>query len=268
MTELTTTSGAALTTSKPSAPKVEAKDILIPKIFVLNPMSKLCAEEGLKPGSLVRSTDGKVIGDCELGVEFVPISYTKMWKVEIKKGGRYEHLRWEPVTPDNADLPWEWKEGLNEYRRNNSLMFYVMLTADIAREQKAMEALNKGEIPDVDDIVLPTCITFSRSGYKAGKVLLTHFAKTEEVRARGFDIPYSTKTFTLFGKKEKKDDATYYTLDVEGGAKASKEAMDVCSRWSTIISAGVQVHDKEEPSEGAPESAEQGNTDASSTLKF
>lgn len=250
MTELTsTTASGTLTTTKPVAHKVEARDILIPKIFVLNPMSRLCAEEGLKAGSLVRSTDGKVIGDCELGVEFVPISYTKMWKIEIRKGGRYEHLRWEPVTPDNADLPWEWSEGLNEYRRNNSLLFYVMLTSDIAREQKAMEALAKGDIPDVDDIVLPTCITFSRSGYKAGKVLLTHFAKTEEVRARGFDIPYSTKTFTLFGKKEKKDDSTYFTLEVENGVKASKEAMDVCARWAGVITAGVQVHDKEDVEE-------------------
>ena len=230
---------------------VDSGDILIPKLFVLNPMSVLCIEnpEDFRSGDLVRSTDKKVLGNTKEGVAFIPIADTKVWKISKSTGSKFEFVRFEDYNRSNADLPWNWEEGGVQWRRDTTVNMFCLLPADILREQEAIADFEKtGDLPDPDDVMLPCCISFSRTSYAAGKVLLSHKAKCVSMR-----MNMAVKTFMLKSRMETNDDNKYYVLDVSPLEKTNVEFMAACKKWYlTIKETNVQMDEEnEEAASGA-----------------
>ena len=123
---------------------IEASDIIIPRLFTLNSNSKMCVDNPkvYSAGSIIRSIDKKVI---EGDIHFIPFMFVKKWKIEKKGKSRFEHVRFEPHTPQNAQRPWSWVEDGVEMRANVTLDFFVLIKEDIEREAK--EAVVKEKKP-------------------------------------------------------------------------------------------------------------------------
>lgn len=227
--------------------EVEAKDIMIPKLFVLNPMSALCVEQPdeFRAGDIVRSTDKKVLGNTKEGVNFIPIADTKVWKISKSDGDKFKFVRFEPYTRANADLDWHWEEDGVSWRRDATLNMFCLLPEDIEKERAAMKAFEEGgELPDPDDVVLPSCISFSRTSYASAKILRTHKAKCAQMK-----MNMAVKVFTLKSRMETKDDNKYFVLDVTAHGKTDREHLKDCKKWfTTIRETAVKVDEEAEES--------------------
>lgn len=233
--------------------QIDASDLIIPKLFTLNPMSKICKDDpkNYPPGSIIRSTDKKVLGDTEKKVSFIPFKHVKKWKIEQKVKSKFEFVSYEPFTHENANRPWQWVKDGVEMRANLTLDFYVLLKEDIANEKKALEIIASGDIPDIDDAMFPTVISFNRTSYVAGKLLMNHFAKAE-----GFKLNPAVSSFYLKSVLKESEGNSWFALDVEKHEKSDAYEVEQATKWHNILkqakSVNVDEVDEEEKTESAP----------------
>lgn len=246
MTELQTTGEKGLATKDPAwgATGFTQDDILIPKLLLMQPLSKLVADDKASPGSIVKSTTGETM--CKKGetVEVIPFAMHKSWVLMEEVNGKFEFRSIQPMTADNAaaDLEWSTPDG-KRWRRDRALNFFFLLPSDIAKEANALKALaEKGEYPDPDDALIPCATSFRRTSYGAGKSFATHFAKSAS-----FNVPPAVKVFKLGARLEKNDKGTFYVWTIESSRKSSKEELTACEKWwTTVQGAKVKIDDSDE----------------------
>lgn len=220
---------------------LDTSDILIPRVLLMQPMSELVTSDRVKVGDLLKSTTKEVLGNKENPFKFIPILSFKTWILEEKIGQRFEFRGIEEMNAGNKDDELEWKDATgNTFRRNRCINFYALLPEDIRTERNALEAAGRGELPDPDDALLPILISFQRTGYQAGKELITHFAK-----AQHFQIPPAVTTFQMRSVMEKNDKGTYYVPAVDKFGKTSVEDLAVCKKWyETLSKSRVKVDEE------------------------
>lgn len=229
---------------------IDQSDISIARIFCLSANSKISQKDpkNYPAGSIVRSTDKKVLGDGDKGVAFIPFMTFKNWKIEVKRGNKFEHVRFEPHTPENAQRPWEYvdTETKEEYRANANLGFFCLLVDDIEDELAAIKEFEKTGDIDPDRAMLPVCITFNRSAYNIGKTLTTHFSKCQS-----FGVNPAVTTFELSTFLQSKDDNNWHSLDVKKVGKSAPEHVASCKKWFDIVAkaSNVNLHDEDEKSD-------------------
>lgn len=219
---------------------VDASDIIVPRLYIINGTSKLAKEDPKTylSGSIVRSTDKRILED----LQFVPFRYMKKWKIEVRGKSKFDHVRFEPFTPENATRPWEWVDKGQEYRANITVEFFVLMKDDIEREKAAFSSLEDGEYPDPDDVLLPTCISFSRSTYQQGKLLLSHFAKAQSMK-----LNPAVSMFTLKPELYTNPENSWYGLAIEKVGKSQAEDILLAKKWYDMFdTANIVVDDSEE----------------------
>lgn len=238
------------------APKVEASDILIPRIFLQQPMSDLVSESKAKPGDLVRSTTKTVIATNGKPLEILPLTFFKTWEIRNRRMDeqRFGFVRIEPYSVDNCNLPNEWQEENMVWRRYITLNVYCLLVDDIKKDEEAFaKAMESGDI-DTDDSLLPVLISFKSTSYPAGKVLTSYFGKLDDFSERtGNVFPYYYNTFKLGSEFVKKDENKYYVYTVTKDRKCSENESASCLRWSNLVATSASkikvddVEDQEAP---------------------
>ena len=190
---------------------VDKRDILIPKLLLMQGLSELVTEERAQIGDIVDSVTGEVLGTCrdsgKKPVKFIPISTFKTWVEFQKVNGTAKFTRIVPMTEENAN--WAMEDG--EFTRDRCINFYVLL-ADRPEE-------------------LPYLLSFRRTGYRAGQKLATFFTKCELAARRGKPVPPAAKVWALAGSKQSNDKGTYYVFDVEMAGDTSKEALQTAFEW-------------------------------------
>ena len=211
---------------------VESKNILISTLFLLQKTSPMIDEDpDLKPGMIIDTVSKKAVGHPTEGLMFIPLSYTTDWVI-MKYDAETDQYKWhgfEEYTPDNANLPWNWEEGQDKFRRDERLSFFCLLPDQIENEIKDTEE----DDWDPDSVVLPVRICFKRTSFAAGKVLLTWFAKIEEGRRRGHKVPYYHSIFNIKPKLEKnKANQSYQVFEVEKITKTPDAQKAVCESWT------------------------------------
>lgn len=218
--------------------QVSASDILIPSILINQPTSDFGEE--IKQGHIVRSTDKVDLGK---DVEVIPLSFYKTWTVFDLSGSKPQWKRSEPCDYSNENLPWEFTEDGVPLRRDLCLNFYCLVPQDIKREHAAMSS----DDPDPDDMLLPILLRFTRTSYKIGKQLVTHFAKIERFKQRNPNVNPYGKVFKLTTELMSGDSGKYYVWDVVGTEKVDPSMTPSCVEWaSTIASTDVKVHEVDE----------------------
>jgi hypothetical protein len=219
---------------------VDNKDILIPKLLIMQGLSKLVTEEKAQMGDLVNSVTGEVIGTARGEKQrpcfIIPIKTFKTW-VEFKvEGSKKTFSRVVPYDETNA----HWKrEDTNDQgekvERDECINFYVLLANQ----------------PDS----LPYVITFRRTSMRAGKKLATHFKMCELARARGQAVPPAATTFALTGSKVTNDKGTYYVADIAAQGPTQKEALKIAYEWYLTLKqseAKIKVDNSDLESTDAP----------------
>lgn len=185
---------------------INASDIIIPKILLMQAISQLVEAEKAKQGDFVHSLDEVVIGKKEdEPVEFIALS---MYKT-LQTYENDEYIKTESLTPENENLPYEEVKGEIKINRTKTMNFYVIRTADVENMT-----------------VFPMVITFKRTSHKAGKKLATKLLMLEEFGAEIYN-----KTFKLVAKQEEGDKGKYYVMDILDGRKCDEVENKHAKKW-------------------------------------
>ncbi len=228
---------------------VEAKDLKIPKLLLMQAMSKFVNEENVaKAGDLVNSVTGEVYGSVRekdyKPVSVIPIHMFKVWVVqEVLGPGKFEYRKTEPVTPANTDAPWDYSEDGRQYKRTKCLNFYVLLAKDVG-----------------NPLALPHVLTFRSTSFKEGSIIANHFATCKiAMQTKQFRVPMD-RVFEIGGKLVKNDKGTFYVLTAKEAGQTEGDAQAQAFGWyKQIKEAGKAMEEKIDNSEfsnaeAAPES--------------
>ncbi len=197
---------------------IDNEDIIIPKILVMQGMSKRVTEGKAKLGDMIDSLTGQWLGDLENPIDFIPFKTFKTWIVFHNN----EYKETIPVTPLNKNWPIEETVDGVTVRRDKVYNVYCLLP----------EQIKEGEF-------LPFVLAFRRTSYYTGRKLATAFAKL-----RMFKKPAFSKVFCLSTNKQTKDKHTFFTFDLLQVDNSTKEQMKECKMWYDIVK-GKRVDDSD-----------------------
>ena len=212
---------------------VSAKDIVIPKILAMQGLSELVSEGKAKFGDFVDSLTHEVIGSIEKPVKFVPFHMEKVWIISKKPAGqqgRYEFDRFEPVTAQNMNRPFEETADGMDWKNEYTMQFYVLRPEDTS---------------------IPYVISFKSTSAKSGKVLATQMY----VRNRAAGLVPPAFTMLLGGRKEKNDKGTFIVMETKTGEKTDPALIEECLNWYQTIKSGATKVDAGEPAYASEEAA-------------
>lgn len=201
-----------------------AKDIIIPRINVMQPMSEKVTGGKAAFGEIRESLNNTLLGGFEKPpVEFVPFLMEKSFIVFDNSDPEDKvFLRIEPITPQNEDAKYEDEEknedgDIIKISRYRTMSFYVLL---------------------VDELKLGTAIPYilalSKTSLKAGKKLATQMY-VKNINAG--KIPPAVVCALSVGK-ETQDKKTWATFDVEPKHETPKEYVAEAFKWLKLIKSG------------------------------
>lgn len=203
------------------AETADSRDILIPKILLMQGLSQAVADEKASMGDMVDSLSLEVLGSGRgdgKPVRFVPLFLFKTWVVQEKLGGnKFDFKEIVPFGPDNQD--WEWETDTE--RRDLTLNFYVLLEKDLD-----------------NPAALPYVVSFRRTSMQAGKKLSTHFSKCQLAGK-----PPAASVFELSAKKRENDQGTFFVYDVVQAGDNSK--LDTAYKWYLTVREGAKVDNRD-----------------------
>lgn len=220
----------------------ETKDLLIPKILLMQGSSKYVKEDAIaKAGDLVKSTTGEVYGSVRekdyKPVKFVPIFMFKTWVKQelIPSPNGKAKLQWvstEAVTPMNTDQKWTQEEkdadgSLHQYKLTKNINFYVLLEKDLN-----------------NPLAVPHVLTYRSTSAKGGAILENWFAECRAAQMAKIakdenghlKVPFA-KMFELGGKMDKNDnDESWFVLTTKEAGYTAEEVIPTAFSWYKTVS--------------------------------
>ena len=200
-------------------------DVIIPKLLLMQKTSQLVDDETSDAGvgDIVRSTTKEVLAKKGSPVEFIPLTTFKTWVNYDLSGSSPKFAGIEPCTNDNKDLPWEYEVDGKEMRRDMTLNFYVLLKDDLVKHVEATELGSSA-------FLFPCLITFSRTSYRAGKILASHFFQCGHNR-----VPAPATTYKLTSERKSNDSNSWYVMDVVRSGETDPLLLNECREWWQIL---------------------------------
>jgi hypothetical protein len=189
------------------AAPVSSQDILIPKVLVMQKMSKLLdQDEDLKEGDLVDSLTGEKIGGLKEPLEILPFHMEKVWFKSKKEGGEFKLIGIEDVTIENENM--RYSEVVNgvEYKNEMHMRFYCLRPSDMS---------------------LPIVLTFKGMSQKKGKILATQMY----IKNRSAGMNQAGMVMNIGVTKEANDKGSYVVLNPSAARKSTQEEQRECLQW-------------------------------------
>lgn len=193
---------------------VDKKDFLIPKLLLMQGVSKLVQEEKARAGEIRGSIDQNKIAEKEGSVEIIPFSVYKTWVTLTKVGS--EFVVQEPLTALNYNKPREEMRDGVEVINFETLNYYCLLPEEIQ-----------------NGMFLPYVVSFRSTSYQAGKTLETHRARLQE-----FGKPLPFKTFNLGSSPKKNDKGSFYVFTISESRDTTEVELDAVKHWHSIVKQG------------------------------
>lgn len=214
--------------------EIDSSDILVPKISLMQAMSKPVSKGKAKVGLFYNSVDLTELGD---NLEMIVLDSYKNWQeFRVSQKGQDEYIGTKPFY-GNENLEYDFKdEEGKDCKRIQVLGFYVLLLEDIK-----------------NGMAFPYAVDFKKSSKKAGRELTTYFAK---LRSAG--LPSFAKVFSL-GTELVEDEYTYYVKTVNMGRDITKEELGDVKNWLMQLKerrSDFVVDDSEEKAEAVNVEAE------------
>lgn len=210
-----------------------ANSIIIPKVMVMQGLSKAVTDGNAKFGDFLDSLTNEVLGSINTPFEFIPfhvekeiyISENKSTKVGVKD---FKYVRKEKLTAANEGLPWSDVVNGVEIQRTHVYNFYVL---------------------NPKDMTLPYIISFKGKSLRGGKVLNTT-AFVKAAMANSFPPAYH---YVLKGTKESNEKGTFVVISAERAGTSTVEEIKSAANWKRTFMAGtVQAHDVDEAEYSSP----------------
>lgn len=218
---------------------IDASDIMIPKVLLMQAISKLVEEEKAKQGDFIHSLDEVVIGSKEdKPVEFIALGMYKT--LQTYEDNKY--IKTESLTPENSSLPWEEVINGAVVNRTKTMNYYVIRPDDVENMT-----------------VFPMVVTFKRTSLRGGKKLATKLMMLEEFNAACY-----AKTFKLVARQEEGEKGKYYVMDIVDGRKSSEIEVKHAMKWAERLkTTSIKVHDADEEGEVKKAAPAKGDSDLS-----
>lgn len=216
---------------------VEATDLLIPKILLMQGQSDKVLDGSCKAGDIIKSTDGTVYGSARekdaKPLRFMPIYMYKTWvKQEVLGKGKLQYIETYPVTPQNTSQKWEQVEEIEgvvrQFKLTKNINFYVMLEEDFG-----------------NPLAVPHVLTFRSTSAKAADIIESWFAECNVAQkarmaknTKGHLMLPFAKLFELSGKLESNDDNSWFIFKTRdlGPIAESDERISQGFNWYKTVS--------------------------------
>lgn len=256
MNEVAKTNSNLPATGAPPVSSALQSDLIIPKVLLMQGLSELVNDRKAQQGDMVRSTTGEKLGDDKEPVEVIPLTLQNVWMLQENQNGdgrTWQFRGYEPRTPENEALPWEFNANGTAWKRTKIVNLFALLPRDIEAYSLEMKKFEEtGELPDVDKVILPVMIPFRNTSFNAGRSVSTLFKKAEALAADiGREVPVFGKTIFLKCYQDKNDKGTYFVFEVDtAGKKTDANYLKSAGAWyNTLRSLGmnVRVDDADEP---------------------
>lgn len=197
---------------------INAKDVVIPKVLLMQKMSDLVDANLAKEGDFVDSLTKKVIGAHDKPIEIIPFYLEKLWFISKKVGTDWELQEICPVTAANQDMRYnEVVEGV-EQKRELHMRFYCLLPSDPA---------------------IPYVVTFKVMSQKNGRALYTQMY----VKNAGAKLSPAAYVMHLKADKEANDKGKFYVYNTTIARRSTAEEEKACLQWFKTIKAGQTTVD-------------------------
>lgn len=214
---------------------LQAKDLVIPYILLLNPTSKKVTNGEGAFGDFMNSLTNEKVGDLRTSFQFVPFWMRQTWvEYDVTDPKKKKFLRVVEMTPANNKLPYEFSEKDKDGKtipcgRDDVMNFYGFLKKDLV----------KGG-------AIPLILSFRRSSYKEGKNL----ANKMFVHNVNQGLPWCAYTVTITAEKRSNEASTWAIptagISAELTEKTSKEHMLECLKWYKQIQTGAVKEDEDQ----------------------
>lgn len=223
--------------------QIIASDMPIPRILCMQGTSELVGARKAQIGDIVRSTSAEKIGEPGQPFSIIPLTYTSKWmNQEYQKGSTppWQFRGMEPRTSLNQDSPLEFEKNGTTWRRMKVIELFGIIPADIEADIAARRAVQEqGILPDLNQALMPVCLTFQSTGFKAGKEIVNHFS-----RCRQFGVKPYAYTLTIDSEERKKESNTWYVFKVNAKATpTAPDALTVANSWYEMIAERIAAGD-------------------------
>lgn len=213
--------------------ELNAGDIIMPKLLLMQGLSKLVTAGEANQGEIANSLTKEVLGGITnikaktcTDVEVVCFKAFKTWLEFDKVEGEWVYRKQYPMDATNVDLAQEETVNGVEIRRDRCLNYYVLLPKEIAAGS-----------------ALPYVVSFRRTSMQAGKKIAS---ATTRWKALGAANPICHKTFKLTVIQKTKDDKNYWAFDVNEGTPVNAEAQAECKKWfNALQKMSVKIDDSD-----------------------
>lgn len=230
---------AALPTAPAPAPVSDTEfltsDMIIPRVLLMQGLSKIVAERKAVMGDMVRSTNCEKLGDDRTPpIKFIPLTYKLTWQNSEKINGKFEYRGSEPRNAQNEGLPYGYFKDGSEWIRVKCVELFALLSKDIDAD---VAPLADGELPDLNKVLLPVLISFRGKSYPAGKVIIDHFMRVKTMQRKLPTIQPFMYELELSCEADSNDKGNFFIYKIPVNAKKAPDThIAAATEWAKIVS--------------------------------
>jgi len=191
---------------------IDTTDLLVPKVFHQQAMSKFVSDGLARPGDFCDSLSGAVLCKKENPLEVIVFGGYKTIMVSKfdDSANRWEFDHTVTVTPENAkewaSKPLLYEENGWKWKNTMQYNFYVLLPAMLQE--------------------LPYVLSLGSTKSKAAKKLNTMLYKLQALKRPGASV-----VFELKNVQEKNDKGSWFGLEVAQGRASTTEELAMAYMW-------------------------------------
>ncbi len=205
-------------------PSISQRDIIIPSILLMQPMSPQVTEGKAAFGEFRETLNDSLLGKFEDGLEFIPFKLVKMFIVR-KDNEDKEFIETIQITPENENLAYQDEIQMNEDGR--------MITQKIIRDRvMKFYVLLKKELEE--GAAIPYTIALKRTSIKAGQKLATQMF----IKNLNSGKTPASMVMKLTCKKMTQDNKTWAASDVAPSGTTPDKWISEAFRWLEIVNSG------------------------------
>lgn len=189
---------------------IDSSNVIIPKILPMQSGSNLVVEGHAKMGEFRDSLSGRLLGNLEKDVEFIPLLTESKW-ILFHDGKFHGEV---PETPSNKH--WRLEEVLDgvHIKRVRCIDVYAVLPEDIEKE-----------------MAMPYVISFRSTSYEGGKQVVTRIFQNVKMMRKNPCI----YTMKLRGKRVSNDKGNWIVMNTAVGRRSLPRELEVCKSYHQMM---------------------------------
>jgi len=213
-----------------TAEDILTSDLVIPKVLLMQGLSEFVSQRQAQSGDIVRSMSADKLGDDEVPVSIIPITFRNMWLNQEKVDGKFEYRGMEGRDASNENAEWDYKIGNVQWGRTKVLELFCLLTNDLVADAARSSSEDDDFAPNLNNVVMPHVISFRSTMFKTGKQFVSHFNSAKMAGVEPFRYKIDLKC-----ESTKNDKGTFFVWSMGKTTPCEKPHYVIAKKWHGII---------------------------------